>query len=180
MNWWIAQIFGALAIACSLIIYSRNDRKKLLIFKCIQDVCWLTHYLLLVAYSAVASSALGIVRSIAYYSVKKSDDKKGLQFLLLALFLVLFALSAVLTWKNVFSIFPALGSSISTVAFWMKNPRHTKVLSIFASSSTLTYNVTVARSASVYVGATITILTSLYSLFIKGKKRKDIKTEETA
>lgn len=177
MNWWIAQIFGVLAITCSLIIYTRNERKKLLIFKCIQDVCWLTHYLLLSAYSAVASSALCIIRSVVYYSVKKGDDNRALQFLLLALFLDLYALSAVLTWKNVFSIFPALGSSISTVAFWMKNTRHTKALSIFASSSTLTYNVAVAHSASVYVGASITILTSLYSLFIKDRKNKVSKTK---
>ena len=165
----IAQIFGALAICCSLIIYSRTDRKKLIVFKCIQDVFWLTHYALLSAFSAAATSTLCIARSVVFYRRKDTDKKSKV---LLPIFLSLYALSAILTWKNVFSILPAIGSSISTVAFWMKNPRHTKLLSVLASSCTLAYNVTVAHSVSVYVGASLTILTALFSLMTQEKSKQ--------
>jgi hypothetical protein len=165
---WIAQIFGTLAICCSLIIYSRNDRKKLLIFKCIQDICWGTHYLLLATYPPAATSALCICRSLAFYGRPKEEKKSKW---ILILFLALYALSACLTWKDMFSILPAISSSISTVAFWMKKTRHTKILAIFASLCTLSYNIAVAHSVSVYIGVTITMVTSLISLLTSEKRK---------
>lgn len=167
---WIAQIFGALAITCSLFIYSRNKKKKLLIFKCIQDICWFIHYLILSAFSAAATSMLSIARSAAFYVTPRKKTKNQL---ILVIFLVLYVISAILTWKNIFSLFPAISSSVSTVAFWMKKPRHTKMLAILASLCTLFYNITVAHSISVYVGVLFTIITSITSLLIK----KDTKTD---
>ena len=167
---YIAQIFGALAICCSLIIYSRKERKKLLIFKCVQDICWCTHYLLLSAFTAAATSALCVTRSIAFYASPKKDKKS---IIILFVYLALYALSAALTWKNAFSILPAISSSISTIAFWMKKPSQTKVLSIFASCCTVGYNIAVAHSISVYVGAAITITTSIISLIVGAKKKKE-------
>ena len=165
---YIAQIFGALAICCSIIIYSRKERKKLLIFKCVQDICWCTHYLLLSAFTAAATSALCVTRSIAFYASPKKDKKS---IIILFIYLALYALSAALTWKNAFSILPAISSSISTIAFWMKKPSQTKVLSIFASCCTVGYNIAVAHSISVYVGAAIT--TSIISLIVGAKKEKE-------
>lgn len=166
---WIAQIFGTLAIGCSLIIYSRNDRNKLLIFKCIQDLCWCTHYLILAAFPAAATSALCIGRSIAFYGRPGKGERSKWVFVT---FLALYALSAWLTWKNAFSILPAISSSISTVAFWMKNPKHTKMLAICASLCTLSYNIAAAHSISVYIGVTITVTTSIVSLLLQAGKNK--------
>ena len=98
---------------------------------------------------------------------------------MLLLFLLLYAVSALLTWKSIFSILPAISSSISTVAFWMKNPKHTKILAIFAALCTLSYNITVANSVSVYIGVSITILTSVTSLLIKCFQKTDSKTEKS-
>ena len=164
---YIAQVFGGVAIVMSLIVYSRKKKTHLLTFKAVQDLCWLSHYLLLSAYSAAATSALCVVRSAVFYRTGKETRSSKLP---LAIFLALYALSAVLTWKSVFSIFPAVSSSISTVAFWMKNPNHTRVLAISAALCTLTYNITVAHSLSVYVGVSFTILTSVASLIAQRKK----------
>ena len=163
---WVAQFFGACAICCSLIIYSRKGRSKLLIFKCIQDVCWFTHYLILSAFSAAATSALCVSRSIAFYHTPSKNKKNQW---LLVLYLVLYAASACLTWKNAFSLLPALSSSVSTVAFWMKEPRHTKMLAVVASCCSLCYNIAVAHSISVYVGVAMTVTTSLISVFTSSK-----------
>lgn len=171
----IAQIFGFLAICCSLIIYSRNDRKKLLTFKCIQDICWCSHYLLLSAWSAAATSALCISRSLVFY---KSREKGKSGKMMLFLYLGLYAISALLTWKSIFSIFPAVSSSFSTVAFWMKNPKHTKLLAICAATCTLIYNLTTAHSLSVYIGVAITVSTSVSSLLLPLLRKKQAEEKE--
>ena len=172
---WIAQGLGGIAIVSSIIIYSRKTRKKLLIFKSVQDICWFLHYILLAAFSAAATSALCVFRSFVYYN---NDKKFAKSKLWLPIFLTLYAISAIFTWKGIFSIFPAMSSSVSAVAFWMKNPRHTKMLAILASTCTLIYNVTIAHSISVYIGVTFTITTSLLSLILPIlKSKKEEKTQ---
>ena len=97
----IAQIFGIIAILSSVVIYSRKTRKKIIFFKALQDVCWFTHYLLITAYSAAATSVVCFIRAIVFYHLK--GKKKDVLFLVI--FLCLYALSAYLTWQNIFSIF---------------------------------------------------------------------------
>lgn len=156
----IAQIFGFAAITSSIIIYSRKTREKLIFFKSLQDLFWVVHYSMIHAYSAAATNGLCFIRESVFSRMKNKKYDK----VLLAVFLLLYLLSAVFTWKNIFSIFPAVSSSISTVAFWVKNPRTTKKLSIGAAACTLIYNIMLAQSVSVYVGVTFTAITSIISL----------------
>lgn len=161
-----AQIFGTVAILSSLIIYQQNTKRCILLCKMVQDVSWFCHYVILNCYSAAATSLLCIVRAAVFYRKEKNEKNSKI---LLIIFIILYLLSAVLTWKSVYSIFPALSSSLSTVAFWVKNPRNTKIIAVFASLCTLVYNITVSRSISVYIGITLSIAPALYSLFIYPK-----------
>ncbi len=163
MPYIIAQIFGTMAIVSSLIIYSRKTKDQLIFFKSLQDLFWVAHYLLISAYSAAATNGLCFVREFVFSYIKNKKYDK----ILLAVFLCLYLLPACFTWKNIFSIFPAVSSSVSTVAFWVKNPRNTKKLSIVAASCTLLYNIMLAQSVSVYVGVAFTICTSVFSLLKK-------------
>lgn len=164
----VAQIFRFIAIGSSLVIYQQKKRKNILIFKSVQDICWFIHYLILAAYSAAATSGICFVRAQVYSSEKTIFKMKIWLFLFLGFYIV----SAVLTWNGAFSIFPALSSSLSTVAFWLKNVNHTKIISILASLSTLVYNINVAQSVAVYVGVTFTITSALSSLIITYINRK--------
>ena len=169
----IAQIFGFGAIGCSLLIYTRKKRDTLLIFKLVQDLCWATHYGLLGAYSAMASSLICASRETVYYNKNPKISKSVPLF---AAFLLFFALSAVLTWKSVFSIFPAMSSIFSTIAFRIKRPRLLKLMALPSYACTLIYNVAVAHSISVYVGLTITLSSITYSFIrdaLDAKRQKE-------
>ena len=171
MNWvyWIAQVFGAAAIVDSFIIFQQTDRRRLLVLKMLQDICWLTHYLLLSAYSAAATSAICFFRGIVFYNnSKKWASSRWWLFG----FITLYAVSAILTWEDVFCLFPGLSSTLSAIAFWVKDTRKTKMLSIGASGSTLVYNITHSRSVPVYIGITMTVTSSVISL-IKHRKKKN-------
>ena len=157
----VIQAFGFMAVTSSLIIYRQKTRKRILSFKLLQDVCWFLHYLLLGAYSAAATSFLCISRSAVYYN---NDKKIFASKLWLALYVTLYAISAALTWKGPFSIFPALSSTLSSIGFWLKVPRYTKVISICASLCTLIYNINVSHSIAVYIGVSFTILSASTSV----------------
>ena len=89
----------------------------------------------------------------------------------------MYILSAVLTWEDIFCLFPALSSCLSAVAFWMKDPRHTKILTLFASASTCVYNSFHGQSLSVYIGLTMTVVSSVISLlrsyFVKTRNEEN-------
>ena len=157
----ITQIFGIIALSCSFIIYQQKTRKRILSFKLLQDVCWCLHYFLLGAYSASVTSAICTTRSLVYFN---NDKKFFASKIWLFLYVGLYATSAILTWQSVFSIFPATSSIISTFGFWLKNPKHTKIFAIFASTCSLIYNITVAHSPSVYIAVAFSITSAIISI----------------
>ena len=171
----ITQILGIIALSCSFIIYQQKTRKRLLSFKMLQDVSWCLHYLLLGAYSASATSAICTTRSIVYFNNDKKFFKSRIW---LFLYVGLYVASAILTWQSIFSIFPATSSIISTFGFWLKNPKHTKILAIFASTCSLIYNITVAHSPSVYIAVAFSIISAIISIVrttVSEKKLKNTK-----
>ena len=159
----LSEILGGLAITISVVIYSRKQRSELLIFKGIQDTLFVCHYALRGSYTAAVTSALCIIRSAIY--AQRDRKKWASSVLWLFLFLVLFGFSALLTWKNIYSLFPAIGSSLSSVAFRCRDPRNAKKIQIIASCCTVVYNIFINQSITVYLAAGVTILTSLYSIF---------------
>lgn len=158
----LPQLFGFGALLTSIIIYSRKNRKSLLLCKAVQDVLWGIHYLLLACYSAAATSAICITRSFVFYH---RDKQKGKAWLWVVAYFAFYAVSAVLTWQNAYSLLPATASCTSTVAFFRKKPEHTKALQIMASLITLSYNILQSHSLTVYLGVTLTVTTSVISLW---------------
>lgn len=157
----ITQIFGTIALSCSFIIYQQKTRKRILSFKLLQDVCWFIHYFFLGAYSAAATSAICTTRSVVYYNNGKKFFSSKLW---LFFYIVLYLISAAITWQGVFSIFPAASSIVSSFGFWLKNPKHTKILAILASTCSLIYNLNVSHSISVYIAATFSISSAAISI----------------
>ena len=166
--YWIAQALGGAAIIDSFIIFQQTKRRRLLALKMLQDILWLSHYVLLGAWSAAATSAICFFRGIVFYN---RDKKWASSMLWLLGFIVMYVISAALTYQDLFSLFPAVSSTLSAVAFWCKEHKKTKAISICASICTLIYNITHARSITVYVGTLMTISSSAISL-IRTRKKK--------
>lgn len=157
----LAQVFGFSAIGMSIIIYSRKNREKLLLSKLFQDIFWAIHYFLLGAYSAMATNLIGASREIVFGS---KNPKLGKNLFITLSYIVFYFASALITWKNAFSIFPAMSSVFSTIALSAKKPVHTKLLAIPSALCTLVYNVTTSHSLSVYIGLSVTLSTIIFSL----------------
>ena len=151
---------GFLAVGSSLVIYSRKERSRLLLAKTVQDLAWLTHYLLLGCLTPAVTSGINISRSIVFSRLGKGRGR----LCWLAGYLLLYPLCLLWTWKDGFSLLPVTASMISTVSFFLEDVRKTKCLAMAASCVTLLYNLLVSHSLSVYVGVTLTVTTSLVSL----------------
>lgn len=168
----IAQVFGFAAIGLSFFIFIQKKRKRMLVCKLLQNLSWATHYLLIGAYSAMATNlvAASLQGTYLYRSNKDSDN-----LVIVMVYIAFYIVSAFITWQSAFSILPATSSVLSVIAFNAKKPLYIKLISIPASLCTLIYNIAVAQSISVYIGVSISLTTVFYSLcthFINYKKQK--------
>ena len=116
----IAQLFGFAAITDSIFIYQQTKRQNILRLKVLQDLFWMTHYIILSAWSAAATSGICMLRGVVFYNNDKGIFKSRIW---LYVFILFYAVSAVMTWQDIFSLCPALSSSIYAVGFWLKDPR---------------------------------------------------------
>ena len=142
----LSKIFGFIGVASTIFIYQQKSRKGLLVSKLISDVFWLAHYALLGAYSGAASAIIALTRELVFIN---RDKKWAKSRWWLVLFLVLSALSAVVTWKNAFSLLPAAASALSVISFWIGSPCLARIFSFPISASMLSYDIVCSSTAGI-------------------------------
>lgn len=132
----VGQIIGFAAMAVSVLIYLQRRRRNILALKLTTDVLWAMHHLLIFSYSAAATTTIAIFREIVFYNYDKKWAKSkwwGIGFSMA------FILASLLTWKDAFSIIPAFGTILTTIAFGNKNMTITRIFASLASVGMMIY-----------------------------------------
>lgn len=164
--WWIGQIIGAAGILLNMAIYQQKSRKRLLFFKLLSDVAWCLHYMLLGAYAGAAVGLIGCARELVFIH----DNKKwAAKRIWVPIFVCISILSAVLTWKSLWSILPACASVMSVLSFAKADPKTSRMMCFPISGCMLTYDI----SCSSYTGIVNELLTLISGII--GVVRHDIK-----
>ena len=135
----VAQIFGLVGIAVFLLCFQFKEMKTARKIKMAVDVIWATHYFLLGGYSAFAINVICFFREIVFIN---SDKKFFSGKIWLYMFIAFNLASAVLTWKSIFSILPAITACIATYSFWQKNIKKARVLALTNNCLMFTYDLT--------------------------------------
>ena len=135
----ITMLFGTLGVVVNILIYQQKSGKNLLAFKLISDVLWALHYFFMNAYTAMCISLIAIVRELVFLKQSNSGTQKRTW---LIVFLLCGSASAVVTWKGLSSILPALASAISIFSFWRGNPRLSRILALPVSGCMMSYDFT--------------------------------------
>ncbi len=129
---------GVLGIATTVMIFQQKERKPLLYWKLATDFIWLLHYLLLGAYSACVTTAVSIFRSAVFlHADRKWAQSPAWLYIFLGASLGL----TLLVWQDMYSLLTLTGSFLSIIAYWMKNPRITRFLSVPSAACILVYNI---------------------------------------
>ena len=165
---WVGNLAGVAGIISSMIIYQQKERKKLLIWKLISDVMWLTQYLLLGAYSGAGIALVSMIRGIVFVN---KDSRWAKSRWWLYGFLGLSLVIGIITWKNIFSIFTMIASVIAIISFWIGNPKLSRILSYPISICMLTYDFNV-KAISGIVNELLTLTSSTIGVLRHDKGRK--------
>ena len=158
------QIIGFAGVIINLLIYQQKSQKRVLYFKLISDIIWAAHYLFLGAFSGAAIACVGMIRETVFIFSEKHREKW------LILFMSITLVSIYLTWKNWFSIFPAIASFLSVISFWQKSPRRTRLFAFPISFCMCTYSLSSGSWAGVF-NEVLTITSATIGLLRKEQSK---------
>lgn len=170
----ISQIAGFIAFILSLIAYHRKKKRKIFQTMMVANVLDIIHYILLGAYSGCITKVIALVRN-EIIIVKEKNKKFNNIIVLIALFII-YLVSGILTYKNIYSILPILAAMIYLYFVWNGNELKVKKCAFYCYFLWLIYNICVFSIA----GITSNIV-SIISTFIavynekRANKSKEIK-----
>ncbi|MBE6755005.1 MAG: YgjV family protein [Ruminococcaceae bacterium] len=134
----IGQIIGFVAMAIIVASYQQKSHKNILTFQMISGLMFTVHYLLLGAYTGAVMNLLGAFRSLVY---SNRDKKWSSSIAWPIVFSIAFLISGIMTWDNVFSVFPLIAMLMSSVVLWIEQPKINRMLSLPTSGCWLIYNI---------------------------------------
>ena len=163
----IAQGIGVLGIITYIIMYQLNSMTKIRCAKLTMDFLWGIHYLLLNATAGFVANAVCFVREIVFIKFDKSgfDGRKWL-----CLFVSVNVISAIITWKGLYSGIPAVVSVLGTYGFWQKKVNVARILALICNILMFTYDLFIASYVGL-VGETLAFISVVIAI-IKAKQNK--------
>ena len=166
----IGQIIGFIAMAIIVASYQQKSHKNILTFQMVSGLLFTVHYLLLGAYTGAVMNLLGAFRSLVY----SNRSKKWASSVIWPIcFSVAFLISGILTWDNVFSVFPLIAMLMSSVVLWIQQPKINRMLSLPTSSFWLIYNIKTLSYPGIITEIFVlgSIIIGIFRLDIKKKNK---------
>lgn len=171
-----SQIFGFSAMAVAISTYQFNKHKIMMILLTLCSTFWCLHFLCLGAYTAVALNVINLIRNAVYgFRDKKWAQSNAVP----AAFLAVTVLAVVLTWKNIWDIFPLVAAVFATLANWQTDTRKLRYLTYPVSVGWLVYNIvnhSVAGMCNeIFTIVSLTVGVVRYDILKKSPKKTDEK-----
>ncbi len=159
MIYCIAQTIGISAFIISLIAYHRDKKEKILFSMVISNILNLLHYILLGAFSGCITKIIAIFRDIII--INKRKNKILSSKIILLIFLMIYILAGILTYNDIWSIFPILAAIIYLIPIWNGNELTVKKAAFLCYFFWLIYNIFVFSISGI-----ISNIVSIISTFI--------------
>ena len=167
MVYIIAQIIGFIAFLISLIAYHKKSKKIILKNMVISNILNLIHYLLLGAFSGCITKVLAIFRD--YFIIKKEKNHKLSNILYLFIFIILYIIASIFTYRGILSVLPLVAAIIYIIFIWNGDEVKIRRTAFFCFFLWLIYNIFVL-SISGIVSNIISIISTLIAIINKNEK----------
>lgn len=168
----IAQVIGIMAIVVYSLSPHQRTNAKVLAFRFVAAILYALQYLLLGAYTAVATNIIGGVKEGAFYLYSRKEKK--IPFIILFVYSLFLIIFGILTYVNLFSILPVIFSILTAYANWKDDLRKYRILLVLSSLSWLVYNFTVGAYIS-FTGNIFQLSSTIFAMlrFDFNKKKVD-------
>lgn len=132
-----AQIVGLAGIVLSLLSFQMKQRKQVMLFQMLASAAFCIQLFMVGAVTGGFIDSISFVRTAVF---SQNHRKWASSPVWLAVFVIAMIATGIVTWQNAWSLLPILGSVLSTVALWMKEAKHIRLVSFFVGPCWLVYN----------------------------------------
>ena len=166
MNFILIQFIGAIGYILLAFSYFKKEKIKILFLQIISYLMFSIHFYLLSGISGTICNLLGLVTLLTIYLFEKYKWKNKN---LVAMFLIAALVGInIITYQNIFSIFPMIASVIAIVSFLMNNENYIRGIGIIATSCWLVY--AIAYKSYVSIIFEVATLIGVFIAFVKNLK----------
>lgn len=169
MSFILIQLIGAIAYITIALSYYKKEKKSILLMQIIAYVFFSIHYYFLNGISGVICNWIGLFALIAIYIFDKYKLKNKL-------FISIFFIAAlivinILTFQNIYSIFPTIASVIVIISFVLDNEDFIRKIGIISAICWLIYAI-VYKSYISIAFEVVTLIGVCIALIKNPNKRK--------
>ena len=166
---FLIQAIGAIGYITLALSYFKEEKNKILFMQIISYIFFTIHYYLLSGITGAICNLIGLFALVTIYIFDKYKLKN--KYIVSMLFVAVLLIINLLTFQNVFSIFPMLASVIVIVSFIDDRENVIRWIGVIAAICWLFYAIAY-KSYVAIVFEVLTLLNVCVSL-IKNKKKVD-------
>ena len=159
----LANIIGVIAVSLFVLSYQQKTSKGIVLCNTFSRLLYVVQYTLLRAFEGMVLDLVGIVASVLAQKKDTPFIKKYIKFFFIGINLVII-ITGLLLYKNIFSLLPIFGVLLHTGAFWLKDEKWIRRVSILGSPFWLVYNLKSLAFGSA-LGDVFTIVSLLIAMF---------------
>lgn len=167
MEFVLIQLIGAIAFFALVGSYYLKEKKNILFMHIVAYVMFTIHYYLLSGITGAICNAIGLLALLAIYIIEKQNWKN--KNLVAFVFIFIICIINIVTFQNVFSIFPMIASIIVIVSFLMDNENYIRVIGLISAVCWLIYAI-VYKS---YISIGFEVFTIIGTLIALAKNTKE-------
>lgn len=167
----ISQLISAIATLLLLFSFQQKTHKKIVLMQAASGVLFGIQYMLLGAYEGMICNYIGAVRSIAYSFRGKSKIVDSIFCPIV--FAIVFVISGIITYKNIFSLLPIVAMFIASFVLWSPKTQQLRALTMPTSAMWLVYNA--VSHSYVAVLTEVLNLISIIIALIRFRSTKEVK-----
>ena len=174
MNFILIQCIGAIGYSLLALSYFKKEKKEILFIQIISYVMFTIHYYLLSGITGAICNLIGLFALIAIYVFEKYNlkNKKAIAML----FIILLGVINIITFQNVYSIFPLIASIIVVISFLMNNEDAIRGIGVISAVCWLIY--AIAYKSYIAIVFEIVTLVGVCIAFIKNMKNSKLKLKD--
>ncbi len=170
MSDWLIQAVGFVGMALCVGSFQCKNTKHLLFFQMTGNFIYVVQFILLGAYSGCAVLLFQVLSNLPL-CLEKPDKRawNGLKWSFVAAIVI----ASALTWKDIFSIFPAAGAVAAVLSGWSRNGKIIRMTKLcITGPGWLIYDV-YARSLAGILAEAFALCSTIISIFRYGLSALD-------
>lgn len=134
----VSQIVSAAATLLLLLSFQQKTHKKIVLMQAFSGLLFGIQYMMLGAYEGMICNYIGAVRSVVYSFRGKSKFVDSIFCPIV--FAIIFVISGIVTYKNIFSLLPIVAMFIASFVLWSPKTQQLRALTMPTSAMWLVYN----------------------------------------